>query len=157
MDSSSGLSSLSHAIQLAVAPVFLLSGIGALLAVLTNRLSRVIDRARALEELHPKTESSADKEALGRRIATLSHRARLISRAILLATVCAVLISSVVAAIFAAAFFGVDVSRLVGLVFITAMLCLIGGLITFLREVFVATRSLRIGVSDDLRDGPPGA
>jgi len=44
-----GINAVAHAIQLAVAPVFLLSGIGAVLAVLTNRLSRIIDRGRALD------------------------------------------------------------------------------------------------------------
>jgi len=41
---------VAHAIQLAVAPVFLLSGIGAILVVITNRLGRIIDRARVLED-----------------------------------------------------------------------------------------------------------
>jgi len=45
----SGITAVAHAIQLSVAPVFLLSGIGAMLAVMTNRLSRIIDRARVLE------------------------------------------------------------------------------------------------------------
>jgi len=45
----SGITAVAHVIQLSVAPVFLLSGIGAMLAVMTNRLARVIDRARTLE------------------------------------------------------------------------------------------------------------
>ena len=52
---------VAHAIELAVAPVFLLTGIAAILAVMMNRLGRIIDRARVLEdrldnaspELHP--------------------------------------------------------------------------------------------------------
>lgn len=144
MNPEPGFSGLVHAIQLAVAPVFLLSGISALLAVLTNRLSRVIDRARALEAEHPNTEGPALAE-LEERLATLSQRGRLISRAILLVTVCALLVCTVVAALFAFAFFGVDASRLIGFVFIVAMLSLIGALLAFLSEIFLATRSLRIG------------
>ena len=144
----SDFNTLAHAIQLAVAPVFLLSGIGALLAVLTNRLNRVVDRARALEALHPAA-SPAETDVLEARLETLSRRGRLISRAILLVTICALLVSTVVAALFAAAFFGVDASGLVGGVFIVAMLTLIGGLVAFLREIFLATFTLRIG--------PPGA
>ena len=49
MTQDSGITGIAHVIQLSVAPVFLLSGIGAMLAVMTNRLARVIDRARALE------------------------------------------------------------------------------------------------------------
>ena len=49
MTQDSGITGIAHVIQLSVAPVFLLSGIGAMLAVMTNRVARVIDRARALE------------------------------------------------------------------------------------------------------------
>lgn len=144
MNTETGFTGLVHAIQLAVAPVFLLSGISALLAVLTNRLSRVIDRARSLEARHPETEGPELAE-LEERLATLSQRGRLISRAIFLATTCALLVCTVVAALFAFAFFGVDASRLVGFVFIVAMLSLIGALLAFLSEIFLATKSLRIG------------
>ena len=44
-----GLSDITHTIQLAVAPVFLLSALGTTLSVLTTRLSRIIDRARLLD------------------------------------------------------------------------------------------------------------
>lgn len=144
MRSGTDVATLAAAIQLAVAPVFLLSGIGALLAVLTNRLSRVIDRARSLEARHSEVQP-AEKRDFEARLATLSERGRLISRAILLVTACALLVCTVVAALFVGAFFGIDASRLVGIVFILAMLSLIGGLVTFLREIFLATRSLRIG------------
>jgi len=144
MKTGTDVATLAAAIQLAVAPVFLLSGIGALLAVLTNRLSRVIDRARSLEARHPEVQP-AEKRDFEVRLATLSERGRLISRAILLVTSCALLICTVVAALFVGAFFGIDASRLVGMIFILAMFSLIGGLVTFLREIFLATRSLRIG------------
>ncbi len=147
MSPESGISTLAHAIQLALAPVFLLSGIGALLAVLTNRLSRVIDRGRALEARHSNA-VPGELDELVERLETLSLRGRLISRAILLVTICALLVCTVVAALFVGAFFGFDASRLVGLTFIVAMLSLIGGLIAFLREIFLATRSLRIGLPD---------
>jgi hypothetical protein len=72
---------VAHAIQLAVAPVFLLSGICAILAVMTNRLGRIIDRARALEE---KLDGAGAEilASLRADLAILSRRAKLISRAI---------------------------------------------------------------------------
>ena len=76
---------------------------------------------------------------------TLSRRARLINRAISLATISALLVCAVIAALFFGVFFSIDVSTLVGLVFIASMLTLMGGLLAFLREVHVAIRSLRIG------------
>jgi hypothetical protein len=140
----SGLAAIAHVIQLAVAPVFLLSGVGALLAVLTNRLARIIDRARALESGLPAA-SEPRRLELESELATLCRRARLVNRAISLVTTCGLLVSAVIAALFLGVFFEVDVSTPVGLVFIAAMLVLIGGLFTFLREVYLATHTLRIG------------
>lgn len=138
----SGLQGIAHAIQLAVAPVFLVSGVGALLAVLTHRLSRIIDRARTLEAV---LASPIANEHMHAELGALTRRARLINRAISLATTSALLICSVVTILFIGAFAGVDTSTLVGMVFIGAMLSLIIGLLYFLREVHVAIRSLRIG------------
>lgn len=134
---------IAHAIQLAVAPVFLVSGVGALLAVLTHRLSRIIDRARLLEAA---LTSPIANDHMHAELATLTRRAQLINRAIGLATTCALLICSVITLMFLGAFAGFDASILVGVVFIVAMLALIGGLLSFLREVQIAIRSLRIGM-----------
>jgi hypothetical protein len=140
----SGLAAIAHVIQLAVAPVFLLSGVGALLAVLTSRLARIIDRGRALESGLIGA-SEPRRLELESELTTLCRRARLINRSISLVTTCGLLVSAVIAALFLGVFFDVDVSTPVGLVFIAAMLVLIGGLFTFLREVYVATHTLRIG------------
>jgi len=144
MQPESGLTAIAHVIQLAVAPVFLLTGVGALLSVLTSRLARIIDRARALE-----TALELAVEAKQRDIETelrsLSRRSRLINQAISLVTISALLVCGVIAALFFGVFFSVDMSTPVGLVFIASMLTLIGGLLAFLREVHVAIRTLRIG------------
>ena len=139
----SRLTAVAHVIQLAVAPVFLLSAIGAMLAVLTNRLGRVIDSARALEArltAHPSEEGSIPS-----RLAVLSRRAQLASRAIALCTITALLICTVVAVLFLAAFFRFDASLVVALLFVAGMATFFVGLLTFLREIFLATRHLRIG------------
>lgn len=137
------ITTVAHVIQLAVAPVFLLTGVGALLGVLTNRLARVIDRARVLEGLLPGAD--AIKQGAHRsELATLSRRGRLINRAISLCTTCALLICMVIVALFTGAFLAVDMSVLTGLLFICAMLALIGGLISFLREIHFAMGSAPI-------------
>jgi uncharacterized protein DUF2721 len=138
----SGLPAIGHAIQLAVAPVFLVSGVGALLAVLTHRLSRIIDRARLLEAA---LASPIAGEHMRTELAALMQRARLINRAIGLATMCALLVCGVITLLFVGAFANFDASTLVGVMFIAAMLALIGGLWSFLGEVRVAIRSLTIG------------
>ncbi len=139
-----GVSAVAHVIQLAVAPVFLLSGVGAMLSVLTNRLGRIIDRARALEDLYPSA-GAERRPQMELDLRTLARRARLINQAISLCTTCALLVCAVIAALFTGAFLQADLSALVGLMFIVAMLALIGALVNFLREIQIATRSVRIG------------
>lgn len=138
------VSAVAHVIQLAVAPVFLLTGIGAILAVMTNRLGRIIDRARVLEARL----DGASPEVLGplrADLATLSLRAKLIGRAITLCTATALLVCTVIAILFLSAFLHFDASMPVALLFVAAMSAFFLGLLWFLREIFVATASLRIG------------
>ena len=135
---------VAHAIELAVAPVFLVTGIGAILAVMTNRLGRVIDRARVLEERLEEV-SPEFLATLRADLAVLSRRAKLIGRAITLCTTTALLVCTVVAVLFLSAFLGFDASILVALLFIAAMLCFFLGLLCFLREIYLATMNLRIG------------
>ena len=141
-----GIVAIAHVIQLSVAPVFLLSGVSAMLGVLSNRLGRIIDRARMLEaRVLNETETAAQVRLHGQ-IDVLARRARLVSHAISLCTICALLICAVVIALFLGAFFSTDVSNMIGVTFIAALTALGGGLVTFLREIYLATRNLRIGV-----------
>jgi uncharacterized protein DUF2721 len=135
---------VAHAIQLAVAPVFLLSGIGAILVVMTNRLGRIIDRARVLEE---KLDGASAEilAALRADLTVLSRRAKLISRAITLCTTTALLVCTVIAVLFLSAFLRFDATIPVALLFIAAMSTFFLGLVWFLREIYVATVTLRIG------------
>ncbi|MGH7536201.1 MAG: DUF2721 domain-containing protein [Gemmatimonadales bacterium] len=144
MQGQSQVSAIAHVIQLAVAPVFLLSGVGGMLAVLTNRLARIIDRARNLEARLPLADQPTQAD-LHVELQLLSRRSRLMNWAISLCTVCALLVCVVIAALFLGAFLLTDVSLVIGLAFIAAMLALFGGLLSFLREIYIATRSLRIG------------
>jgi len=134
---------IAHVIQLSVAPVFLLSGIGAILAVMTNRLGRIIDRARMLEaEIDG---ASPDRAAwIEVELDTLTHRARLIGPAITLCTATALLVCTVIALLFLSAFLHFDASMPVALLFIASMLAFFLGLLWFLREIFVATSNLTI-------------
>lgn len=144
LQSGSQVSDLAHVIQLAVAPVFLLTGIGPTLGVLTNRLARIVDRARALERLPPEP-AGTDPADIHTQLATLHRRAQLINRAITLCTSCALLICLVIATLFVGALAGVNLGTLIVVLFLVGMLALIGGFITFLQEIFLATASLRIG------------
>ena len=140
------LTEIGHVVQLAVAPVFLLSGVGAMLGVLTNRLARIIDRGRLLEAGLP-VATQASAPLMRSELAVLSERARLINWAISLCTVCALLICGVIVSLFLGPFLQLDLSALVAWLFIAAMVALCSALVSFLREIFVATRHLRIGAS----------
>ena len=136
---------IGQVIQLAVAPVFLLSGIGIVLTVLTNRLARVVDRARKLEE----AAHSSTGEALEERrqeLGVMAYRARLMNRAITLSTCSALLVAVVVVLLFLGALLDFNATLLVAGLFILAMLSLIAALLLFLREVFLAIKALKIGV-----------
>jgi hypothetical protein len=138
------ISAIAHVIQLAIAPVFLLTGIASLLGVLTNRLARVIDRARLLEGHLPDL-TGEYKLVVRDDLGMLSRRARHINRAISLCTTAALLVCVVIAVLFVSAFLSQDLSRLIAALFVIAMACVIAGLVSFLREVYLATQSLRIG------------
>ena len=135
---------VAHVIQLSVAPVFLLTAVGTMLSVMTNRLARIIDRARyhegKLENAHPD-----HVPKLHTALATLARRADLIGHAIFLCTSTAVLVCTVIALLFLGDYLKYDMSMPVALLFILAMFLLVTGLINFLREIFIAKASLHIG------------
>lgn len=139
-----GAGSIAHVIQLSIAPVFLLSGVGALLGVLTSRLARIVDRGRSLENRVHQAKG-AELQSLHEQFSRLTRRARLMNWAISLATACALLIATVIVALFAGALLALDVGAVAGTLFVLGMLALIGALLCFLREIYLATVHLRIG------------
>ena len=146
MQTASGITDVAHSIQLAVAPVFLLTGVGTMLGVLTNRLARIIDRARTLERALPELPAAAVTEAHAE-LTVLSRRARLIHRAITLSTSCALLICLVIVSLFAGVALGQDLSRLIVLLFTAALAAFVGGLLSFLLEIRAATGTLHFAPS----------
>lgn len=137
------LGDVGHTIQLAIAPVFLLTGVGTNLMVLTNRLARIIDRSRVLED---RLESGlvVDPARPKAELVTLYQRTHLINRAITLSTTCALLVCITIAALFVGDALALGLSKFIALLFIFAMLALIGSFIYLLREIFVAIASISI-------------
>jgi hypothetical protein len=142
IDGPASVSSISHVIELAVAPVFLLTGVGAIMGVLVNRLGRVVDRRRRLAEA-----SAAICRENADEVAKLVRRARWIHLAITLCTLSALLVCLVIVALFVGAELHFDPAKLVSALFIAAMLALIGGLFSFLREIAIATGTFETGES----------
>lgn len=135
---------MAHVIQLSVAPVFLLTAIGTMLSVMTNRLARVIDRAR-YHEARLETALPEQIPKLHAALATLSRRADLIGHAIFLCTATALLVCTVIALLFLGDYLRYDISLPVAVLFILAMFLMVLGLVSFLREIFIAKASLQIG------------
>lgn len=136
---------IAHIIQLAVAPVFLLAGIGALLKVMAERLGRVVDRWRVIErELSSNT---LDETATAMRLSELAVVDRRMASshwAIALSTLAALLICLVIILLFTGQLLRVPVGQAVAVVFIISMCVLTGGLVAFLIEIGVASRRLRV-------------
>jgi hypothetical protein len=136
---------VAAAMQLALGPVFLLNGVGVMLAMLTSRLARIVDRARTVEGQLPKAEGEELRE-IHRVLGVTRRRARLINRAITLGTVAALLVAAVVALLFMAAFLEFPIGPTIAVLFVVCMSTLVGSLWCFLVEVRVATAALRIGL-----------
>jgi hypothetical protein len=135
---------IAHLVQSSVAPVFLLSGVAATLGVLSNRLARVVDRARLLEkglEEHPASRAHVQAD-----IAVLARRARYIYAAMSMCAIAALLVALVVVALFANAFLGVSLEGTIALLFVGGMVCLSVAFVAFFIEVRIAIAALRIGL-----------
>lgn len=137
----SHIAAITKAIQLAIAPAFLLTAIATIITLLINRLGRIVDRRRVVLA---RPQADCDTAALherGAELLQLAKRARLIYLAVLFAVVSALCVCLVVACVFLDVLMTVDLSRMVAVEFIVAMLCITAALGLFLREVFRAVRS----------------
>ena len=140
------LNDVTRAIQLALAPVFLLTGIAGMLNVMAGRLARIIDRGRYLTETPVQARPSIH-DALELELRTLDLRRHLASAAITACTFSALLVCLVIAVLFVEVLLGLKLKWLVGVLFTGSTLTLVIGLAYFLREVHLATRTIRIPAS----------
>jgi hypothetical protein len=137
---------IAHLIQVALTPIFLISAIGVILNVLTSRLARIVDRARAMEMRLMDRNPPRDATRIDGQLGVLARRARHINVAITLVTVSALLISLVVVMLFVNAFVHWNLAAFIAISFILSMLSLAAALSAFLLEVRIAATSLRIGI-----------
>lgn len=139
------LISISETIKIAVAPVFLLAGISALLGVMTSRLGRIIDRSRILQRGLRDISGNDDEleEVIGKEIQMLLVRGQYTNYAINLAASSALLVCIVIIALFFSGLVEVNLSGTIAVLFIVCMGVLAMSLSSFLVEVFLATRSMR--------------
>jgi uncharacterized membrane protein YqjE len=134
---------ISHVIDLAVAPVFLIAGISGALNVLSLRMGRIIDRGRKLNEQFDdseKLDEESDREQL-----QLAIRAKLIHRAISLCTVSALFVCLVIVSLFVDVLLALGLQYFIAVLFVIALLCLIAGLLIFLKEISISATAFRFG------------
>jgi len=137
------VSTIAQTIQLSMAPVFMLAGIATLLNVLAGRLARVIDRARAVEALHPRSSGPEhDRHVFELRL--LDRRMTIINAALFLAVTSAIMTCLVVALLFVASLAKLHIGTSVAVSFILAMVLLISALVCFMFEVRVSLRAIHI-------------
>ena len=137
---------IASVIQLSIAPVFMLTAVGSFLAVITQRLARAVDRARELEDRVGALPADSESLKLAKEeLYVLSLRALWTNRAITFCTACGLFVCLVIATLFVGAFLDTDVSRATSGLFLMALIALTIGLVAFLREIYLATRYLRIG------------
>ena len=148
---------ITRTIQLAIAPVFLLTAIGTIINVLIGRLARAVDRRRILEEHLPHYTDDRRDSALNE-LEILNRRIVLVLWSTALAVLSALLVCLLIGTAFAGAYVALDLSRPVAILFIAAVVALTGCLLLFLREISIAAFSARQTVSphaparEDLRN-----
>ena len=133
---------LAKAIQLSVAPVFLLAGVSGLLGVFTNRLARIIERARVLQD-QARDAAIATSRQVRKELQVQKQRMTLVMRAIQCCTVTVLLIALVVAVVFVSAVARLDLALMVVPLFVAAMLFLMAAVLLFLKEMQLAAEQLR--------------
>ena len=139
----SSLSDIAHVIQLAIAPVFLLTAIGTVLSVLTGRLARAVDRRRSLMAAVSGVVESGVADLVQQEIAFEVRRIGLMYVAISMAVMSALLVCSLISLAFVDALVDWHLGKLIAVLFVLAMVALIGSLSVFLREIFLAVNSPR--------------
>lgn len=146
----SDLATVTHGIQLAVAPVFLLTAVAAMIGTVAGRLARIIDRARLLEDRIAAAQDDPMTAAYSE-LGQLRRRARLVNTSIALLTLCAILIGLTIVTLFLGETTAMQMLRLATIFFLSSVSSFLLALLCFLAETVIATRMLRFGGAQDKR------
>jgi hypothetical protein len=134
---------LTHAIQSAIAPVVLISGIGLLLLTLTGRLGRIVDRTRLL--IRERAASAPEQQRLiEAQLRVLGRRARLVRLALGLSAASIALIGVVVTVLFVSAFVELPLSGVVVVLFVASSLSIVAAMLAFMRELQMSLTALEL-------------
>jgi hypothetical protein len=137
---------VTHGIQLAVAPVFLLTAVSGMIGASAGRLARIIDRARLVEDRARQTDDPEFLQRAQRELSELRQRGRLANGGIALLTLCSFLIGLTIIVLFVGETTGFQISRWAVGGFLSGVVCFLLALLCFLRETYIATRLLNFHV-----------
>lgn len=140
------VTAVARVIELSVAPVFLLAGISGLLVVLTNRLARIIDRARSLRAAESEFASDEDRLRIRRELRAAHARGRVVNFAILMATLSALMVCLVIITLFLGSLQSAEMSVVISGMFVVCILFLAMSFCAFLAEVLISTGYLKLGM-----------
>ena len=144
---------LAQIIQLSIAPVFLLTAIGAFLSAITTRLGRVIDRARLLEAVIASEGAEENPTAISE-LSSLDRRMLLANRAVGLSIASALTVCALITVLFISAVSPIHLDQIVPILFILALLLLTASLTAFLLEIRISIRTVRVR-AELIRHAPP--
>ena len=139
----SSIRELIPVLQTAIGPVILISGVGLLLLSMTNRLARVIDRARKLLYLSETAEGIVRERALAQ-LDILWKQARTIRLSILLASVSVLCAACLIILLFVIALLKLDDAWVISMTFVAGMLSLIASLVVFITDINLSLAAFRV-------------
>jgi hypothetical protein len=145
-------SSLLPVIQLAITPVILISGMGALMITLTNRMARIVDRTRSLAGLMRQA-GNAERPHLDSQLTILWQRSQLIRKAVTFNGLSMLVACLLVVTIFVGAMLGRDLGLVMLVLFAASILLVIASLVAFLRDIYVSLHALGLEVERARRPG----
>lgn len=137
------LETVIRVVETALTPAFLLVALGSLLNVLTGRLSRVIDRSRELQKQHDESEGAALVGIVTEQ-RMLALRMRVVGRSILLAVLSAVVVCVMIGLLFLMGLTRFSEPWMIVAAFILALALLSASLGAFVREISLATHTIKI-------------
>jgi len=139
------LDTVTHGIQLAVAPVFLLTAVAGMIGSVAGRLARIIDRARVLEDRIEAAQPGIPLTAAFSELDQLRLRGSLVNACIALLTFCAIMIGLTIMALFLGETTEWQIFRMATILFLSGISCFLLALLCFLTETLIATRMLKFG------------
>jgi hypothetical protein len=137
------LANVTAILQTALTPAFLLVAIGTLLNIFVIRLSRIVDRSRELQALHPKS-SGVERARLVNELRIVGKRMNVVSGSILLSVLSTIAVCAMIGMLFLMGLAGVQMAKAIVAMFILALALMAGSLLLFVREVQWANHNIRV-------------